>query len=106
MNDPENYLCSEKNTQGLEDLNMGSCLDSLNVKHCDTRDESGEQRFIALNPNVELNPDRSPDTFLEFLYPYQTGEKCCSKSTISFHYMSTDEMYTFDFLIYKFRRFY
>jgi hypothetical protein len=102
---PEDFQFCTDWLVGGEDWNIGFCLEDLEVQHCDTRDELGQQRFIGINPKEMLNPDKSPDTFHEFLYPYETGEKCCSKSTISFHYVTVDEMYTFDFLIYKFQLF-
>ena len=101
MNDPSKYLCSEKSSEGLEDFNLGLCLDELNVIHCDTRDEAGETRFLDYNPIILLNPDFDVNPYCKYVYPYETGEKCCAKSTISFHYVSAEEMYTFEFFIYK-----
>ncbi len=105
MANPDYFQFCSDWFQGGEDWNIGLCLDDLEVQHCDTRDELGEQRFGGVNPNEMLNPDKSLETFPQFLYPYETGEKCCSKSLISFHYVTTDEMYTFDFLIYKLKLF-
>ena len=98
MKDPEK--CSPNNPN--EDVAVGVCLRNAPIKTLpgDTRDDYGRETFHPLKPLEHFNlPNNS------WLHSYdrwknRNGKECCSEHSISFHYISSQEMYVMDYLIY------
>ncbi|XP_055530708.1 glycoprotein-N-acetylgalactosamine 3-beta-galactosyltransferase 1-like [Wyeomyia smithii] len=87
-----------------EDLEMGKCMESINVTAGDSRDHLGRKRFLPLEPKFHLtsNPVDDPDFWYNYYSFYEPfyGLKCCSDLAISFHYVQGPQMHVMDFLIY------
>jgi hypothetical protein len=85
-----------------EDVLIGQCLEGLGIRPGDSRDAQGRERFHATGPGLELSMQLS--WMYQFTYhPHVTGEGCCSEHSVSFHYVSPQDMLTMDFLIYNLR---
>lgn len=74
---------------GGEDVEIGRCLDKLNVIAVDTRDEFGRGRFFPYMPEYHLIPGWNKDPWLSEhnYYHQEVGVNCCSDKAISFHYV-------------------
>lgn len=53
---PDKDLCRPENDQG-EDVEMGICLENVNVTAGDSRDSNGRGRFFPLKPASHLVPE-------------------------------------------------
>ena len=105
LNDSKNCRLDDA---GAEDVEMGKCLQSVNVTSGDSRDENGFPRFFALVPEQIVVPgSKDPDFWYwkNQFYPAEGGKNCCSDTTIAFHYITPQQMYVMDFLIYHLRAF-
>ncbi|KAL0268484.1 UNVERIFIED_CONTAM: hypothetical protein PYX00_010412 [Menopon gallinae] len=92
--------------EGAEDVEMGKCLEQVNVTVVDSRDAFGRHRFLPLPPVYFLVPHALPKSnwFWRYIYdPMKEGFDCCSDSSISFHYISPNEMYVLEYFIYHVR---
>nr|XP_039252800.1 glycoprotein-N-acetylgalactosamine 3-beta-galactosyltransferase 1-like [Styela clava] len=89
---------------GVEDVEMGRCMEKIGVIAGDSRDADHRETFHPLGPIHHLKPGSIPpdNWFWKYnYYPTCLGPECSSNYPITFHYVSTDEMHIFDFMIYN-----
>uniref|UniRef100_A0A914V1D1 N-acetylgalactosaminide beta-1,3-galactosyltransferase n=1 Tax=Plectus sambesii TaxID=2011161 RepID=A0A914V1D1_9BILA len=73
-----------------EDLQVGRCLENLDIFLEPTADPKGLQKFLPLHPNL-------------FNLLGKTGEESISSDVIGIHYLSPTEYRLIDFFLYRFR---
>ncbi|KAK2719752.1 hypothetical protein QYM36_005282, partial [Artemia franciscana] len=100
-------ICKIKGTEGIEeDVMMAKCLNNVGVKLMDSRDEKGRERFLPFQPSDHLVPGKiSLDHWYwnNVYYKAKKGEGCCSDTLISLHHLRPEDMYVFDYLLYRVR---
>lgn len=98
---PNELLCFPGN-EGAEDVEIGKCLQNINVTAGDSRDEKGKGRFFPMAPENHLIPEPPSSWYWSHIYyPTKDGLDSLSDRPISFHYISYKRMYAMEYLIYQ-----
>ena len=78
---------------GYGDVALGECSALADVKLGSSIDSNGRERFHPLDVDSHFHGN-----FPDWIFSYATnkvksGRECCSLESISFHYVSTQDMY-------------
>ena len=98
MKDPNK--CSTNNSK--EDVAVGACLRNAPIETIpgDTRDEYERETFHPLNLTDHFDLPSNNWLHSYDKWKNRNGKECCSDHSISFHHISSKEMYVLDYLIY------
>ncbi|XP_069184336.1 glycoprotein-N-acetylgalactosamine 3-beta-galactosyltransferase 1 isoform X1 [Procambarus clarkii] len=99
---PNKTLCSPSIT-GIEDLEMGICLNNIGVLGGDSRDGKGRGRFFPGTLTSYLFNELHFSLLDYAYYNLNTGLNCCSDSAVSFHNIDIRKMYEMEYLLYHLR---
>lgn len=100
----ETGVCTNFTT--LEDVGLGTCMESMGVQPGDTRDMLGRQTFHAYPPSyhvIRQLPRPQPWYIWYDHYPGFEGPRCCSDFAVSFHYIHGVQLYALQYFTYHLR---
>nr|XP_039263766.1 glycoprotein-N-acetylgalactosamine 3-beta-galactosyltransferase 1-like isoform X1 [Styela clava] len=87
----------------IEDVEIGKCLEIVGVEAGDSRDQKQKDTFHPVNMKFHLKPEPIPQGNFMINYDYYPscrGIECSSIYPISFHKVTPDEMYVYEYMIY------
>ncbi|KAM8715046.1 hypothetical protein ACLKA7_002145 [Drosophila subpalustris] len=102
-------ICPGAKKMGIEDFYMGICLQNVGVHLIDSTramPDDNKPKFFPVDVENYLYNDNSsiPDWLREMsVSEVYTGNNCCSKYSIAFHYTKPERMYLYEFLVYHLR---
>ena len=79
VNDETGLICRPDGNVP-EDVELGKCMENLDVKAGDTRDELGRGRFFPFIPEHHLIPGLVPKDMWYWKYIYYPVEEVCKNS--------------------------
>ncbi|CAM9302545.1 unnamed protein product [Pylaiella littoralis] len=88
-----------------EDVNIAACLRQQGVVAHDTRDDFGRERFHPFTPGqhfsyrIPKNPEK--DWYIDYSIDLKIGRECCSRNSLSFHYVDERLMRRLYHLVYS-----
>ncbi|CAN0045847.1 unnamed protein product [Ectocarpus sp. 4 AP-2014] len=103
LDDPS---CNPHQKCSWEDVNVAACLRQHGVVAHDTRDGLGRERFHPFTPGQHLmyrvpktNPEK--DWYVDYSIDLKIGRECCSRNSLSFHYVDENLMRRLYHLVYS-----
>lgn len=91
---------------GNPDKEMARCLEHLNVIKHDGRDKEGKGRFFYNNPESFLFPEKYNENDKWYWNKLKQGEEnCCSDRLIAIQNIGSNDLYYWEYFIYKVRVF-
>ncbi|XP_037779483.1 glycoprotein-N-acetylgalactosamine 3-beta-galactosyltransferase 1-like [Penaeus monodon] len=85
------------------DIPLGNCLQRVGVKFGDTRDHIGQGRFWQHHPISIIKETKLVESYQH--YPVLEWPNSSSDTVISFHRMTTSDLYLMEYFIYNIRIF-
>lgn len=88
---------------GVEDWHMGECL-SHSAIFIDCRDELLGKRFFPVGVEEHMRPMNNPNywyTQRQYYHSPEGNTRCCSDTSVQFHYIPPIEMFAFEYFIYN-----
>jgi len=85
---------------GAEDLAVGRCMTLVGVAAGDSTDLNGIETFHPFNLQSHLS-NSYPEWYIDYKGPDIMNKECCSRFTISYHFVDYQMMYIMDHLLYK-----
>ncbi|XP_069977635.1 glycoprotein-N-acetylgalactosamine 3-beta-galactosyltransferase 1-like [Penaeus vannamei] len=98
---PNAAICSP--TGKAEDVKLGNCLQRVGIKFGDTRDHIGQGRFWQHHPISIIKETKLVESYQH--YPVPEWPNSSSDTVISFHRMTTSDLYLMEYFIYNIRVF-
>nr|XP_027213724.1 glycoprotein-N-acetylgalactosamine 3-beta-galactosyltransferase 1-like [Penaeus vannamei] len=98
---PNAAICSP--TGKAEDVKLGNCLQRVGIKFGDTRDHIGQGRFWQHHPISIIKETKLVESYQH--YPVPEWPNSSSDTVISFHRMTTSDLYLMEYFIYDIRVF-
>ena len=86
-----------------EDVNVANCLSKSDILPYDTKDPAGAERFHPFTPgqHLEYRIPSKPDWYALYNPGLKVGYECCSRESISFHYVPADLLRRLNQYVYK-----
>uniref|UniRef100_A0AC35UB33 N-acetylgalactosaminide beta-1,3-galactosyltransferase n=1 Tax=Rhabditophanes sp. KR3021 TaxID=114890 RepID=A0AC35UB33_9BILA len=101
FDDPK-YCTQEDNVP--EDVHFAKCFERLNVTFGEARDSRGGLLIVPVSPGEIANPIKDETRVAWFrgvsYYKYDPGTKSMADFPIAFHYVTGNEQYALDYLLY------
>ncbi|XP_064105869.1 glycoprotein-N-acetylgalactosamine 3-beta-galactosyltransferase 1-like isoform X1 [Macrobrachium nipponense] len=98
-------LCPSMDSKGVEDVNLGMCMEAIGVKAGDSRDAFGKPRFFSHNPMSLFYKAPLINKFHWYWrylwYKHDVGPDCCSPHIVTFHDVEPRMMWTLEGLLYR-----
>ncbi|CAL8068834.1 unnamed protein product [Calicophoron daubneyi] len=95
--------CAGNESGGAEDVRLGKCAEMCGVKLIDSLDEQGMERFHPFPLGGMMSEGNLNATGWIWSYNFHklhSGLDCCSDYTVSFHYISEQQMYEYNYFLY------
>ncbi|XP_060569359.1 glycoprotein-N-acetylgalactosamine 3-beta-galactosyltransferase 1-like isoform X2 [Ruditapes philippinarum] len=92
---------NKEDPENSEDIEIGRCLNKTGVPVINSLDEEGKERFHPYPTQKHLFGSIPRFVFEWAKNPHNEGMACCSKYSISFHYMDPASMLLVDHLLYR-----
>ncbi|XP_046577083.1 glycoprotein-N-acetylgalactosamine 3-beta-galactosyltransferase 1-like isoform X1 [Haliotis rubra] len=85
-----------------EDIDFGRCMENIGIQCYQTKDILGRNSFHGLGFDEMMYWfDKVKLHAVQVKEPIHIGPSCCSQLSVSFHYLSPQQMYQFEFLLYR-----
>ncbi|XP_021346821.1 glycoprotein-N-acetylgalactosamine 3-beta-galactosyltransferase 1-B-like isoform X2 [Mizuhopecten yessoensis] len=94
--------CSD--TGQWEDVDVGKCMETLGIKLGNSTDSKGRSRFHCFAPENHLL-GRFPNGHKGWEPDVRSGSETISEYAVSFHHVRPDNMYVYEFFLYRLRPF-
>lgn len=98
-------LCEVKtrpdDPENSEDIETGRCLEAAGVKTWSSLDSEGRETFHAYTLERHLFGNLPGYIYSWAKYPMQKGKDCCSRYSISYHYVTPDAMLFLHHVLYE-----
>ncbi|XP_052762456.1 glycoprotein-N-acetylgalactosamine 3-beta-galactosyltransferase 1-like [Mya arenaria] len=91
----------EEDQENSEDIETGRCLEAAGVPVWSSLDAEGRETFHPYTLERHLAGDLPGYLYSWAKHPIQKGKECCSRYTISFHYVPPDAMIYLDHVLYQ-----
>ncbi|VDP68812.1 unnamed protein product [Echinostoma caproni] len=102
----KNPACNGNVSGGAEDVRIGACAQEVGVKLVDSLDDKGLERFHPFSAIGMINHVNEDHPKWYGAYNYHkvlTGYRCCSSLSVTFHYVSPEDMNLYEFFLYRLR---
>ena len=81
--DSRSQNCHYRTDIGVEDVEIGRCLEAVDVYAGDSRDELGRTRFLPFEPRYFMNPNSYDRSFWYWKYLFYYPKKVYLEANLS-----------------------